>query len=590
MADIKQLERALIKADAAGDSDAAKVFASEIRKMRAAPASAPSIDTDREQAQAYIESGRQERLAAAQKQGRSEADGAVAGMALGVSDIGNTVLNAASYLPGKVDARIAQWSRTRNADFDRIADAHKDTSSFGAFRTAGNIASTLPVGGTLGAGLKAASPALVRAGASAPVVAGLSNALTTGGMRAGATPGAGNMLMRIAGGAATGGASAGLVNPENADIGALVGGALPPVLATVGKAGRAIGSKLAGPAVAPEVRQAVEAARTAGYVIPPTQARPSLANRALEGFAGKITTAQNASAKNQPITNELARKAIGAADLSEAGIAQVRQKANQAYDALGQVGKFRADAGFGQALDNAAATSAAMRQNFPELVNTKVDDLIAGLKSRPEFDAQPTIEAIKQFRADSATNKIALDPAQKALGRAQGKIAGALEDLIERNLQAGGNPHLLEAYRGARQTLAKTYQVEKALNKTTGNVDGGKLAQMMQKGKPMTGDLRTIADFAARFPKANQTVERMGSLPGVSPLDFGAMATTSAVTGNPLMMAGVLARPAARGLALSGPVQNRLAKQPGQNVLNRLMSNEAAEQLLYRSAPAASSR
>lgn len=39
MADIKQLERALIKADAAGDDAGARVLAAEIRKMRAVPAS-----------------------------------------------------------------------------------------------------------------------------------------------------------------------------------------------------------------------------------------------------------------------------------------------------------------------------------------------------------------------------------------------------------------------------------------------------------------------------------------------------------------------------------------------------------------------
>lgn len=479
------------------------------------------------------------------------------------------------------DFELAGQNRRSGMDGGLSAmGAQPDSLMFKGGKLGGEIAGTLGAGGVLGQAVTRAAPAATN----------LAAALTTGGMRAGAATGARGMATRMAGGAAAGGLGAGMINPGDAGFGAGVGGLLPPGLAVAGKVGTAIGSKIAGPAVAPELRQAVESARTAGYVIPPTQARPTLVNRALEGFAGKLTTAQNASAKNQPITNELARKAIGAADLSEAGIAQVRQQANQAYDALGQVGKFQADARFTQALDNAASMSAAMRQNFPGLVNTKVDDLVAGLKARPEFDAQPTIEAIKQFRADAATNKAALDPAAKALGRAQAKISDALEDLIERNLQASGNPQLLDSYRAARQTLAKTYQVEKALNKTSGNVDGNKLAQAMQKGKPMTGDLRTIAEFAARFPKANQTVERMGSLPGLSPLDFGAMGLVSAATSNPLLMAGVLARPAARSAVLSGPVQNRLAAQPTQNALSRLLRDEATEQLLYRSAPAISAR
>lgn len=456
--------------------------------------------------------------------------------------------------------------------------ADKDSALYQTGKIGGEIAGTAGVGPALAAGANA-----TRLGVAAP---SLVKAVGTSGMSAGNLTGAKALGVRALGGGITGGLAAGAIDPNNAPVGAAIGAALPPALKGIGALGSTIGRKMAGPAVAPEMTQAIQNARNSGYVIPPTQAKPSLVNRALEGFAGKLTTAQNASARNQPVTNELARKAIGANDLSEASIAQVRNQANQAYDALGQVGKFTADADFVQALDRAGSTTATMRANFPELVNSKVDDLIEGLKSRPEFDSRSTIEAIKQFRADAATNKASLDPAAKALGRAQSKISDSLEDLIERNLQASGNPQLLEAYRGARQTLAKTYQVEKALNKTSGNVDANKLAQMMQKGKPMTGDLRSIADFAARFPKANQTVERMGSLPGLSPLDFGALGTVSAVSGNPLLMAGVLARPAARAATLSAPVQNRLAQIPSQSALQRLLANQKAEQALLRAVPA----
>ena len=482
----------------------------------------------------------------------------------------------------------------RRKDMDwALGDMGAETESIGykGGKIAGEIAGTAGAGGALANVARVAAPTLAATATGGKVL----SAIASSGFRTGApaaTTAAGRLIdlgIRSTGGAIAGGAGMAMIDPKEAASGAVIGALAPPVVAGIGKVGKAIGSRIAGPAVAADVQAAVQSARAAGYVIPPTQARPTLVNRALEGFAGKLTTAQNASARNQPITNALAQKAIGAADLTEAGIAQVRANANAAYDALGQVGAFQADARFAQALDQAGATSAAMRANFPELVNSKVDDLISGLKSRPTFDAQPTIEAIKQFRADAATNKAALDPAAKAMGRAQNKIAGALEDLIERNLQANGNAGLLDSYRTARQTLAKTYDVEKALNRATGNVDGNKLAQMMQKGKPMTGDLRAIAEFAARFPKANQTVERMGSLPGISPLDFGALGTASAVTNNPLLMAGVVARPMARAAVLSGPVQNNLARAPTPSVVNQLLGNETMNQLAYRAAPAVGS-
>jgi hypothetical protein len=74
--------------------------------------------------------------------------------------------------------------------------------------------------------------------------------------------------------------------------------------------------------------------------------------------------------------------------------------------------------------------------------------------------------------------------------------------------------------------------------------------------------LKTAAGFAQAFPKAAQDVEKSGAALATSPLDWGAMGTISALTGNPYVMAGVAARPAARSLILSQPYQS-LMTQPG---------------------------
>lgn len=440
-------------------------------------------------------------------------------------------------------------------------------------KLAGELAGTAGAGGVLAKGLGLIS--------QSPRALVLSEALRTGGMTAG---GAG-IGTRIAGGGVSGGTMAGMISPEDAGTGAAIGAALPPALKGAGAVGGAIGRTIRGPQVAPEAMQAIQTARDLGYVIPPSQAKPTLINRAIEGFAGKLTTAQNASARNQQITNELARKAIGANELSPTGIAEVRNIAGQAYDAIGSVGAFKTDSKFLSALDNAGATTAEMRKNFPQLVNNEVDDLIASLKQSTQFDSQPTIEAIKQFRNDAAANKSSQDPAKKALGRAQLKISTALEDLIERNLQqTQGSKELLDNYRAARKTLAKTYDVEKALNPATGNIDASKLSTQLKKGRPLTDELRSIAEFSARFPKATQTVEKMGSLPQWSPLDVATAGITGSVAG-PAGALGLIARPALRSLALSPAVQNRLAAPQTSGRLSSLIRSPEAEQLLYRTAP-----
>lgn len=563
MADIKQLERALINADAAGDADAARALAGEIRKMRSAPktepaAAEPSLMSDIAQGAGNL----------------------VAGAVRGAGSIGATILAPYDMAKDALDGK--GWSlesnRQRRAGIDgglQLMGAQPDSLAYRTGKLGGEIAGTAGVGPALGIGAKAA-------GAAPSIV----NALSTAGFRAGSTPGVANMLTRMAGGAVTGGTMAGVVDPEQAASGALVGGLLPPALAGIGRVGGAVGERLS--TTVPEgLRQTAAAARNAGYVIPPTQVRPTMTNRLLEGFAGKASTAQNASARNQSVTNKLAMKAIGADDLTPEALGKVRAAANAAYDELGSVGAFQTDDAFRQALQKAGSISGQMRKDFPELVNAEVDDLVNGLAGREGFDAQSAIEAIKQFRFNGSANRAAMDPSKKALGKAQMQIAGALEDLIDRNLQASGQQSLLKNYRAARQTLAKVYDVEKALNTASGNVDAKKLGSTLAKGRPMTGELKQIAEFANQFPKAAQMTERIGSMPQVSPLDFGAMGALSAATSNPMLMAGVLARPAARSLVLAGPVQNRLATQQGGNRLMQLLANPTSEQLAFRAAPVA---
>lgn len=165
----------------------------------------------------------------------------LAGAALGVADLGNTVLNAITAPLAALSPTVAQWNRTRNADFEHLTEQNKDSTAFKVGRVGGNIAATLPVGGVAAQGIRgvAALPLLARA---APQLGRLASATASGGMRTGANLGAGaslgaraaDMGTRMAGGAITGGASAALIDPEHAGSGATIGALLPPALKGVG--------------------------------------------------------------------------------------------------------------------------------------------------------------------------------------------------------------------------------------------------------------------------------------------------------------------------------------------------------------------
>lgn len=475
------------------------------------------------------------------------------GVLRGAAGIGNTLLTPVRKAASAVGADSVADYLNSSLDAQKSMDAQNaDSNYYGGAKLATEVGMTLPVGGVLARG----AAMLPGANKALPLI----DAIRTGGFSAGGATGAAGVGARAVGGGITGAASAGLVNPEDAGLGAVVGAGLPGALQLAGKAGSMVGGVLRGPEQSAELAAAIRAARDAGYVIPPTQARPSLGNRLIEGLSGKITTAQNASARNQGVTNKLAAEGLGLpgdTKLTPELLTDIRTRAGQAYEAIGSTGTVTAPFSYAAALDAIAAPFKRAAGGFPNAKPSPVIDLVESLKS-PQFDAAAAVAKIKELRtaADDAYRTGNTD-----IGRASKAAAKALEDVIDGHLQGIGSPELLTQFRDARQLIAKTYTVEKALNPTSGSVDARKLAAQLNKGKPLSGDLKTAASFANQFPKAAQAVEGMGSLPQLSPLDWAAGGAMSAATASPIGMIGLLARPAARGAALSAPVQNRLLQR-----------------------------
>jgi hypothetical protein len=175
------------------------------------------------------------------------------GVYRGVQDVTDTLAKGGASLVDMLSANPtarAAVDRAVQANRQRFEQDYGDSALASASRLGGNIAATLPVGGVLASGVKAAAPGATQ----------LAQALRTGGMSGG------NLATRAAGGAVTGGASAGLVNPEDAGTGAAIGAALPmagPVVRGVGNvASKVIGQTTgAGDAA---LLQAVRAGRAGG--------------------------------------------------------------------------------------------------------------------------------------------------------------------------------------------------------------------------------------------------------------------------------------------------------------------------------------
>lgn len=348
-------------------------------------------------------------------------------------------------------------------------------------------------------------------------------------------------------GAATVGAAAAALQPvatgESRALNTVIGGA-------AGGAGKVIGDKVAAAvtsrladktaagaktAAANMERDAtLRAGREAGYVVPPSQAGGGIASRSMEGFSNKISVQQTASARNQEVTNQLARKAIGLADdapLNEATLTALRDTAAEPY-----------------------------RQ-------------VAALSPQ----AAKKLEALKQTRADATGfhrfYDRSADPSALKQARFMDAKAADLETQIERMAEKAGKPDLVGELRKARKLIAKSYTVERAVKEGTGNVDAAIISKALNKGVPLDDELRVIARFANKFPKAAQTPEKTGSVPMFTLTDV-ALGTAGGMA-NPALATLALARPAARNIALSGPVQRSLAN-PNYGPSSALRVTESA--------------
>lgn len=505
------------------------------------------------------------------------------GLGQGAADIGDTILNAATSVIG--NDSLNNWNRERNAGLEQF-NAENNNGMNITGRIAGNIAGTAGVGGVLAKGAQALNKFK------------LANALKSGGFNLGGAPAAttgqtvANAATRVTGAAATGAASGALIDPNST----LEAGALSAAIPVIGKAGGVIGqtvgkakSKVLGGA-SPALKQAkntqVDELQKAGYVLPPQDVDAGMGSQILNAMGGKIKTEQKASVLNQPVTNKMIADDLGLnADepITRNALADVRKKAGEAYEVAKNYGKITADDVFKADIKKISDKYSSAGADFPELVGDDINNLINSL-NKEAFESSSAISAIKVLRekADKAYRS-----GDASLGKATKEAANSLEDMIGRHLEkSGASKKVLENYRNARKTIAKTYTVDKALNETTGNVSAVKLGKQLEKGKPLEGNMKQVAEFGRYFAKSAQD-----AVQGVNPYSVldGAGAAFGVATMNPGIAAYVASRPAARSLVLNKTYQKAFV---GNNkmTIGKLLGNKKTQQAITKSAPALSSR
>jgi hypothetical protein len=306
---------------------------------------------------------------------------------------------------------------------------------------------------------------------------------------------------------------------------------------------------------------ALEKANDAGLVVPPSTTNPTLLNKFLESWGGKIATAQDASLRNQPKIDSLVKRDIGlnaADDVAEGTLPAIRQEAAAAgYTPVKGVGTIRLDEKYAKALDEIAAPYAKSEAAFPGLNKTDVVSTAASLKQKA-VNSDTAIDSIQIIR-DKA--EAAFSSGDSATGKAYKAMAKALEDAVERSLSRRGEDaqKMLADFRNARQLIAKTHSAQKALNPELGNFDARKFAQMLNQGKPLSGGMKKAGQASQAFKEATKLSTDSGSVRNLDTV-FGAAGAIA--TGNPWPLIYPFTRMAARDFMLSQLGQKLLAK-PG---------------------------
>lgn len=505
---------------------------------------------------------------------RSFAEGALTGAA----GIGNTLLAPVKAGAKMVGADgIADYLDRIPGAMDFLAQENSENPlSFGAGKLGSEIAMTAPVGGLIGKGIAKVAPL---AGKAAPIVNKLASATSSGGMRLGgpaattALGRAGNMGLRVTGGAVSGGASAGLVDPSSAGAGAMIGGAIPGGVALAGAAGRGIRNSLA---VSPEVARLAEKAKELGIDIPVDRIASSKPLNALAAsleylpFSGRAATSEN---MGKQLNTALSRTFGQNSDNLTAALDRASADLGGKFDAVLRSNSVKMTPAFKSAL--AEAEDQATNELGPDAASI-IQKQIAQLQTKGmagEIDGQAAYNIKKSLdRIGSGKSDAAFYA--RDLKR---KLMDALNDSL--------GPVEAESFSRVRSQYGNMLDIDKLVqNGAEGGVSAAKLGNLRNIRSPQ---LQELADISAQFLKTRESphgaLQRL-VIGGTAGSIGGATAGLGAL---PYLGAAAVAGRGANATLNSNALRNVLinsAKAP-QKLTNG--DANALAQLLARSAPVA---
>lgn len=306
----------------------------------------------------------------------------------------------------------------------------------------------------------------------------------------------------------------------------------------------------------------VQAAREAGFALKPSEAGAK-AGAVVEGLTGSAKLETALAAKNQRNSNRLIREEFELPDgpITSAAIANLKKPHNAVYQEVSKLGDVPTSDAFRAEIASVGRTPG---KSFQKDINKSVEELKAAYMDESRFSAADAVLKVRELRYKANKNIGNRDPAAQELGYAQRAIADAIDNQLERHATELGKGDLVSKFRQSRQELARLHSLEAAAK--SGEVSAPVLAKMLDRGVPLSGSLRTIAETAKHFPN----VMREGrKLKGNTPVNMAEtfVGLGGAAAFHPGFIAAAFARPAARAVLASERYQNSLAKRSARDAV-----------------------
>jgi hypothetical protein len=250
----------------------------------------------------------------------------------------------------------------------------------------------------------------------------------------------------------------------------------------------------------PQIDAAKEASRL-GILLNPVTSNPTKVNKLLSTTMDPTELDAKLVQENLPKYSNIAKAEMGipknTALTSSAVFDDARNNVAGPYNDIRKIEQFTADQKTLDSLDNIRPQALIGGKTAANVAGSLVDDAIEQLSKG--MSGKDLIENISQLKKDANRSRasIAATADDLHIADVKMKIVSALEDMIDSNVS---DPKLLSAYKKARADMAKIYAYEAATDITTGYVDPQKLNKLLDKGVPLSGDAKAMAQIAGNFP------------------------------------------------------------------------------------------